>query len=415
MAGTTASEPTAADVEREASLRGISDWTIGQALGDLDLEEFFVAFCGRVAAAGIPIRRAHLAVSAVHPMVGAISCRWWHDAVPEHFSHPRQSQPSPEWERSPLRSLTVDGLPERRFRLDDDAGPWRDYPLLAELRADGMTEYFALLTFFGSESKARERQDGMLVSWTTDRRGGFADHDLAALRRLQLRLAVGVKMAKREQTALNILTAYLGNDPGRRVLAGHIGRGEGESLHAVIWFCDMRGSTPLAERMAGSDFISLLNSYFECTAGAVLDHGGEVLRFIGDAVLAIFRADGPAGDSRAARLALSAARDAERRIAELNGRRRERGESPIEFGLALHVGEILLANVGVPERVDITVVGPAVNEAARLEGMTKTFDRRIIVSNAFSRLLPLDWERLGEAELRGVNRSRRVYAPPAER
>ena len=180
-----------------------------------------------------------------------------------------------------------------------------------------------------------------------------------------------------------------------------------------IWYSDLRGSTPLAEGLSGPKFLALLNGYFECTAGAVLDHGGEVLRYIGDAVLAIFQVDGPGGDARAARMALAAAQDAQVRLARLNRSRADGGEDPIDFGLALHVGEVMFGNVGVPERIDFTVIGPAVNEVARLEGLTKTLGRRIVVSNAFSRLLPLDWEALGETTLRGVGSGRRVYAPPA--
>ena len=253
----------------------------------------------------------------------------------------------------------------------------------------------------------------MLTSWATDRPGGFDEDDMAALRRVQARLAVGVKMANREATALNVLTAYLGAKAGRRVLDGQIQRGDGDSLHAVIWYSDLRGSTPLAEGLSGPDFLALLNGYFECTAGAVLDHGGEVLRYIGDAVLAIFQVDGPGGDVRAARIALAAAQDARTRLARFNLSREEHGEHPVDFGLALHVGAVMFGNVGVPERIDFTVIGPAVNEVARLEGLTKTLGRRIVVSNAFSRLLPLDWEALGETSLRGVGSGRRVYAPPA--
>ena len=398
--------------DREAALREITDWAVGQALCEVDTERLFVGVCDRLSEAGIPIRRAHLAVRTLHPLVGAVSFRWWRGQAPEQMSHRRTEEPSPDWEQSPLKRLEDSGETELSMSIEDEAGEWRDYPLLVDLKGRGITQYFGRLSFFGKESRARRDQDGMLVSWSTDRPGGFSDDDLAALRRVQDRLAVGVKMAKREQTALNVLTAYLGANAGRRVLEGQIRRGDGELLHAVIWYSDLRGSTPLADRIGGSRYLAVLNEYFECTAGAVLDHGGEVLRFIGDAVLAIFQVEGPGGDQRAARMAFSAAQDAERRLDQLNHARAARGDQKLDFGLALHVGEVLFGNVGVPERIDFTAVGPAVNEAVRLEGLTKTLGRRIVVSNAFSRLMPLDWEALGETALRGVKTGRRIYAPP---
>jgi adenylate cyclase len=398
--------------DREAAIREITDWAVGQALCEVDMERLFVGVCDRLSEAGIPIRRAHLAVPTLHPLVGAVSFRWWRGEAPEQMSHLRTVEPSQEWEQSPLKRLEDSGEPELHISLEEKSGEWRNFPLLMELGDCGITDYWARLSYFGRESNARREHDGMMVSWSTDSPGGFTGDDLAALRRVQDRLAVGVKMAKREQTALNVLTAYLGANAGRRVLEGQIQRGDGELLHAVIWYSDLRGSTPLAGQIGGVKFLALLNDYFECSAGAVLDHGGEVLRFIGDAVLAIFQVEGPGGDERAARMAMAAAKDAESRLERLNRKRGLRNEEPLEFGLALHVGEVLFGNVGVPERFDFTAVGPAVNEAARLEGLTKTLERRIVVSNAFSSLLPLDWEALGESSLRGVETGRRVYAPP---
>ncbi len=400
------------DASRDAVIREITDWVVSQSLLDADMEKLFVGVCERLGRAGIALRRAHLAVRTLHPQVAAVSFRWWRGQAPELMSHRRTDEPSREWEQSPLKRLEDSGETELRIPMEAEDGPWAKYPLLVELRGCGITEYFGCLSYFGIASRARAQQDGMIVAWATDRPGGFDDGDLAVLRRVQGRLAIGIKMAKREQTALNVVNAYLGANAGRRVLEGQIRRGDGDLLNAVVWYSDLRDSTPLADRLPGPAFLELLNGYFECTAGAVLDHGGEVLRFIGDAVLAIFHIDGPGGGQRAARMAWAAALEAERRLERLNAVRAERGDASLEFGLALHVGEVLFGNVGVPERIDFTAVGPAVNEAARLEGLTKTLRRRIVVSNAFSHLLPLDWESLGETALRGVASGRRVFAPP---
>lgn len=398
---------------RETAIREINDWVAAQALGDVQMESLFVGVCDRLAAAGIPLRRANLSVPTLHPLVGAVSFRWWASAAPEHQSHRHRTDPSPEWEHSPLRQLEARGVDELNIPLGGEDGEWRKYPLLVELQGAGLTDYLCFAVSFGRLSEAGLRRDGMMTSWSTDRPGGFSAEDISDLRRVQSRLAVGVKMATREQTALNVVNAYLGAGAGRRVLDGKIRRGDGEKLHAVVWYCDLRDSTPLAESLSGPAFLATLNDYFECTAGAVLDHGGEVLRFIGDAVLAIFQVDGPGGNARAARMALAAAHDAERRLERLNRSRAESGQPPIDFGLALHVGSMLYGNVGVPERIDFTVIGPAVNEVARLESLTKSLNRRIVASSAFSQLLPLKWESLGETALRGVRANRRVYAPPA--
>lgn len=398
--------------DREAAIVEINDWAVEQSLKDADMEPLFLGVCDRAAAAGIPICRVNIVIRALHPMVGAVSYRWWRDAAPEHRNYRRSSEISQEWEQSPLARLTQLGHNEQRINLEDRDGDWKQHPLLVELRGAGITDYFGRLTLFGSEAKARAHLDGMLVSWATDRPGGFSGGEISALRRIQSRLAVGIKMANREETALNVVNAYLGVKAGRHVLDGQIQRGDGELLHAVIWYSDLRDSTPLAETLAGTAYLDLLNRYYECTAGVVLEHGGEVLRFIGDAVLAIFQFEGPRGNERAARTALAAALDAERRLGALNEARRSHGEENIDFGVALHVGDMLFGNVGVPERIDFTVVGAAVNEAARLEGLTKSLGRRILASNAFARLLPLEWESLGETALRGVEAGLRVYAPP---
>ena len=250
----------------------------------------------------------------------------------------------------------------------------------------------------------------MITSWATAHPKGFSKAEIAALQSLQPILGAAVKARVREEAAANVLGAYLGPDAGRRVLAGHIKLGDGERIRAVIWFSDLRGSSALADRLPGEKFLSLLNDYFHCTAGAVLDHGGEVLRFIGDAVLAIFPC--PAGEkaeAAAARAALAAVTEAETRRQAKNADRS--GAPALDFGIGLHVGEVMFGNIGVPERIEFTVVGPAANEAARLESLTKVLKRPILVSAGFADLLDRPWIPLGRHALRGVGRPMAVFAP----
>jgi adenylate cyclase len=300
---------------------------------------------------------------------------------------------------------------EARHRLTagDD---WREFPILVDLRERGATDYYAQIVIFGSPEQAWARQDGCIFSWATDHPDGFSDDQIAALRWLGNRFGIIAKLDRREQTAINVVTTYLGAEAGRRVLDGQIKLGDGEIIPAVIWYSDMRRSTALADSLSREAFLGILNNYFQCTAGAVLDHGGEVLQFIGDAVLAIFHVDGIDDRAHAARIALAAARDAEKRLAEINAKRKGSGEQSLDFGLALHLGELMFGNIGVPERVDFSVIGPTVNEVARLENLTKELERRVLVSKPFADLLTLDWEDLGSHEVQGVKEAMTVYAPP---
>lgn len=391
--------------------QAISDWLIERALGDIDLEAQFLEFCRRLHDAGIPLMRGHLATRALHPMFVAETATWDREGEPDIVRIPPEDDDSEDWRQSPLFVLLHSRDFEARYRLTA-GGDWQRFPVLAKLAEQGATDYYAQLVPFGSPEQARPREDGCILSWASDHPDGFRDDQIAVLRWLGTRFGVVAKLDRREQTALNVLSAYLGAEAGRRVLDGQIKLGDGEVIPAVIWYSDMRGSTALADGLPGEAFLGVLNNYFQCTAGAVLDHGGEVLRFIGDAVLAIFHVDGVDGRTRAARVALAAARDAERRLAKINAGREEIGERTLDFGLALHVGELMFGNIGVPERVEFSVVGPAANEVARLESLTKGFGRRILVSKAFADLLPLNWEDLGPQEVPGVEKAMTVYAPP---
>jgi len=213
----------------------------------------------------------------------------------------------------------------------------------------------------------------------------------------------------KQQIAHTVLATYLGMDAGRQVLEGQIRRGDGEMLHAVIWYSDLRDSTRLADSLAADEYLKTVNSYFECTAGAVLANGGEVLRFIGDAVLAIFPIrDG--GSKSACELAMAAARDADARLAAVNRERANRNLEALDYGLGLHVGDVMFGNIGVPERLEFSVIGPAANEVARIESLTKTLGRRTLASAEFSRGVPGSWESTGEHALKGVGEPLEVMA-----
>jgi adenylate cyclase len=217
----------------------------------------------------------------------------------------------------------------------------------------------------------------------------------------------------------NLLKTYLGERTGARVLAGRTARGDGEKIHAVIWLCDLRDSTRLSESIHLEDFFRALNEFFDCTAGPGLDHGGEILSYIGDAVFAIFAISGsdrPLGEAcfreeGGCAAALAAARDARSRVDALNQRKQSRGELLLEFGLALHAGDVMYGNLGVPQRMQFTVIGAAANEAERLAAMCKDLKRWALVSAAFSHCFPGQLESLGRHILRGVNTPQEIFTP----
>jgi adenylate cyclase len=227
----------------------------------------------------------------------------------------------------------------------------------------------------------------------------------------------GALESEMQRSAENLLKTYLGERTGERVLAGRTKRGEGERIHAVIWLCDLRDSTRLSEAIPVEDFFRSLNEFLDCTAGAVLKHGGEILSNLGDAVLAIFAISGaetPLGEAwfreeGGCAAALAAARDARSRVDALNQRREVSGEPPLEFGLALHVGDVMYGNLGVPQRMQFTVIGAAANEAARLAAMCKDLKHWVLVSSAFKRCFPGELVSLSRHILRGVDTPRQIF------
>ena len=399
--------------EREQEWIDIGEWVLHQILGKFDLEAVFGGAMDKLQKIGAPFSRVGLSMRSIHPMFAGVDVVWARGEGVELIRRFRGEGESPEWLSSPLLALLRGGDQPPFFDFDLRVpGEWQQFPVLEEFRQAGATAYFASITPFEDPELALRNQDGMILSWVSDHPDGFSPDERRGMGFLISRIALAAKLAKREETTTNIVSAYLGSDVGRRVMQGQIARGDMEVTPAVIWYSDLRDSTPLAESMEGAEFLATLNRYFECTAGAVLEHGGEVLRFIGDAVLGIFPVTGVEGQRRWAKVALAAARSACESLAVVNGERQERGERPIRFGLALHVGDVYFGNIGVPERLEFSVIGPAANEVARLEGLTKELGEEVVVSAELARVLPLQWRSLGRHSLRGVGESTEVFAPP---
>lgn len=393
----------------------IADWLMSQALQEAEIRALFEGCCDRLRASGLPLWRALLSFPTLHPLYASIWLTWYRDeeGVGIVESHVGYSSVSESFRSSPFYHMTKTQIPFLRRRLVGEEAIL-DFPVLSEFHDKGATDYLAFLVPFGNKAYEGPMINGIMTSWTTDRPSGFSIQDIQSLQRIEKRLAVACRVIINRQVARNVLSTYLGPDAGQRVLNGQIKRGDGETIHAVIWYSDMRNSTHLADTMAAEDFLHILNQYFECTAGAVLAKGGDVLRFVGDAVLAIFPIrHGAATPREACKAAVAAARDAEDRVEQAK-RENDAVREVLAFGLGLHVGDVMYGNIGVPERLEFSVIGPAANEVARLESLTKTYGRRVLVSGSFARHLPIAWESLGPHELSGVGEPFEVFALPAE-
>jgi adenylate cyclase len=289
---------------------------------------------------------------------------------------------------------------EVRARTDDPANV--RFPIIAELRAEGVTDYIALpLPFIGGTVNAS--------SWTTKQPGGFTDEQLAALRSILKPLARVIEIISVNRMAASLLDTYVGNSAGERIMGGQIRRGHTETMNAAIWLSDLRGFTALSDRLPAETVVDILNHYFDCQVSAIKKHGGDVLKYMGDGLLAVFPIDEYVGDDRqVCSHVLEAAHESRASIADLQypvGDAVER----FRFGVALHVGRILYGNIGGGNRLDFTCIGPAVNLAARLEKIASRLGRTVVASEGFAGICSGGWSDLGEFPVAGFSKAARVY------
>jgi adenylate cyclase len=282
---------------------------------------------------------------------------------------------------------------ELRWRLEGSAP--LAYPPLEEQRAEGMTDYLALpMHFLNGQVHA--------ITYCTDAAGGFSDAELAAIRRATVPLARVAEILAVTRSAANVLDAYVGHHAGTRILAGQVRRGETERIHCVIWFSDLRGFTVLSGTQDPEQTIAVLNRLFDCQVPAVEKHGGEVLKFIGDGMLAIFRVTEASPVATVVNEALAAAKEAFAALDVWNAERLAASAKPFQFGLALHVGEVAYGNIGSASRLDFTCIGAAVNLAARVEGLASKLGKRLLLTDAVAGLVTARTRSLGAHEVKGV-------------
>lgn len=355
---------------------------VSSALADETYESVFEDLCSGLLQAGLPLLRTYLTMQTLHPLVASVSLTWIRHRGLEVRSYEHLATENNTWLQSPVHRMLSNGQIEWHQTLARGADG-SDFPVFEEIRELGGTDYFTHATKFGDPDTALERQDGIVMSWSTDAVDGFTKEHIEALKTIQPYVGLVAKLSKQQYTSNNIVSAYLGEEVGRRVLQGQIRLGDVEALSSVIWLSDLRGSTGMAESMPAASFQNALNSYFDCTAGAVLNHGGQIIHFIGDAVLAVFPVGSDHTPSSAAQQALDAAEEARERLNALNKIRLIESDPALDFGIGLHFGSVLHGNIGVPTRIEFTVIGRIVNEVSRLESLTKEASEPLLVSRAF--------------------------------
>lgn len=377
-------------------------WLEGPGRRLTDTRVFVEALGEQLVESGLPIDRITSAIPILHPQVRSSQVLWEPDKLARERLWQLNEQNRHVYENSPLLPV-YRGDGAIRVRITPEPAP-AEFGIITELRAEGFTDYTALPAAFS---------DGTIKAMTfaTRRPDGFSDGDIASLLALMPQISLLLEIQTLRRTTHILLDTYVGQTSGRRVMQGQIRRGQGEDIRAVLWFSDLRGFTELSDALSNEDLIALLNDYFGALVSAVEAERGEVLKFIGDAMLAIFPIATASSGKRAAQRALAAARAAKVKIKEINVARRANGKPEIAWGLALHVGEVHYGNIGGELRLDFTVIGVAVNLAARLQSLSAQLGESCVVSADIAALLKGagDLRDLGQHALKGVAQKQQVF------
>ena len=389
----------------------ITDWIVRSGLAGAQETDLLREFCEKCNAAGLPVGRALVVIDTLHPVHEGTVFRWRNDNVEEEatiqYGRTTEGAAAESWQRSPFYHVLQTGGEELRRRLA--FGEVADFPIIQEMKDAGHTDYIVFVHRFASGAAIGE-MDCVYSGWSTRSPQGFSDANIVALRHLVPALHLAIKSAALAKVADTLVEVYLGRDAGRRVLEGRIQRGVADRIEAALWFSDLRSFTTITDTALPGEIIPLLNDYAEVVITAIYEAGGDVLKLIGDGTLALFRADDP---SEACRRALTAEELVRERVKELNEKRRAAERPVTSVYVGLHIGEVFYGNIGSVERLDFTVVGPAVNETSRIASMCRSVDRSVLVSSTFADCLPAaERARLvsvGRFALRGVGQAKELF------
>lgn len=396
-----------------AKTRDLIDWLVARGLEGAGKEELLDGYCNMLVDLGVPLMRFHAAQSALHPVYGGTGYSWYQGKGGDYQTFEYSDEPSEVWQRSPLFAILNEDICELRERLVEQNEPSR-FPLLNELREIGATDYFATAVTFdnpthNSPRDAKKAVEGVLMSWTSNAPEGFGDRDLGMINAALPHLGLALKSASSTRVAQDLMRVYLGRDAGQRVLSGEIRRGSLQQIDAVIWNFDLENFTSLSEDLPGTDIIEMLNDYLAVAVDVVHSCGGSILKFMGDGLMAMFDVGDIDADARAA---LGAVTLLQKNMAELNAQRVAADLPVSNYTLALHAGEILYGNIGAESRLDFTVIGPAVNQTARIAGMHRSLGQRILISDDVARAARPCADELisvGRYMLRGVAEPKELF------
>ena len=392
---------TAPDEYAPTQADGVVDWLTNGTRDERYIDNIFAQMCIRLQQAGIPVQRATLHVLINHPQwLGARMM--WSDGMREaeialvDYDVRERS----EYIGSAASEIH-DGAAEVRERLERDSALSRKHALYEEMRAKGLTDYVAWPLYHTLGKRH-------IVTFATDRAGGFDDADIAALKKVLPVLALVSEIRIKNRLARTLLETYVGSHAGELILAGATRRGTGTTVRAAIMICDLRDFTKISDNWPRDDVIDLLNDYFDAMSEPIARHGGEILKFIGDGLLAIF----PLSHPDACADLLHAVTEARQAMAALNERNNGTGRAPLNYGIGVHVGDVMYGNIGSTSRLDFTVIGPAVNMASRLEALTKQLGRPVLVSREFAELVQpkFELEHVGKHEVRGFSDPIELFA-----
>jgi adenylate cyclase len=376
-------------------------WLTNDTRDERFIDNIFAELCIRLQGAGIPVKRASLHILIHHPQWLGARMMWadgMREAEIDLVDYDVMGRS--EYIGSPANEIQG-GATEVRENLERDPQLGRKHSIYDELRAKGLTDYVAWPLYHTLGKRH-------IVTFATDQRGGFAETQVASLRKLLPILALVSEIRIKNRLARTLLETYVGSHAGELILAGATRRGTGTTVRAAIMICDLRDFTKISDNWPRDDVIDLLNGYFDAMSEPIARHGGEILKFIGDGLLAIF----PLSQPQACANLLHAVTDARQAMIALNEKNSETGRAPLNYGIGVHVGDVMYGNIGSRTRLDFTVIGPAVNMASRLEALTKQLGKTVLLSRAFAESVESDFdlERVGEYPVRGFNDPIELFA-----
>ncbi len=395
----------------DGEIERITAWIMTQGLAGASEKDLLYGFCEECCKSDLHLCSAVTLIDTLHPIYEGRAFFWRSDGTEEEpvieYTSTRDGEEAERWRQSAFYHMLEHGLGELRRCLCEGAPV--DFYMLDKMKEEGNTDYLAMVHRFDSQGVIGE-MDCFYSNWTTSQPGGFSESQLAAIRRLTPALALATKCSSLTRIAGTLVEVYLGRDAGQRVLEGRISRGVTERINAVLWFSDLRGYTTITDSAPPDEIIPLLNDYAEAVISAIHEAGGDVLKLIGDGTLAIFKATDPA---EACRSALRAEANLRNRLAALNKRRAEEKRPVTSVYIGLHIGDVFYGNIGSDERLDFTVVGPAVNEVSRIVAMCRSVDRNLVLSSDFATATPEPEKdtlvSVGRYALRGVGRAQELF------